>query len=414
MIISSDDLDQAAKIAARVEHFVRETVVPYENDPRIGPHGPSDDLVQELRALARQQQVLTPHILVNGAHLSQRGTAQVLCRSGLSPLGPVAVNTGAPDEGNMFLLGRLATPAQQLRFLEPLLAGEVRSAFFMTEPAAEGGAGSDPSMLKTVAVAEGSDWVISGRKTFITGAVGARVGIIMARTRQAEHDGAATLFLVELPHPAVRVERVLDTIDGSMPGGHATVLIEQLRVPRDAILGEVHDGFRAAQIRLAPARLSHCMRWLGAAQRCQEIATDYACRRQAFGKLLIDHEGVGFMLADNTIALKQAELMIDWCAGVLDSGAPGTTESSMTKVAVSEQLFRIADRCVQVLGGTGVSRDTVVEKVFRELRAFRIYDGPTEVHKWSIAKRLKHAAADGARHPGAEADHTAGAETRAP
>jgi acyl-CoA dehydrogenase len=131
------------------------------------------------------------------------------------------------------------------------------------------------------------------------------------------------------------------------------------------------------------------MRWWGSAQRAHDIASDYACRRQAFGKPIIDHEGVGFMLADNLMDLKQAELMIDWCAGVLDSGAPGTAESSMAKVAVSEALFRVADRCVQVLGGTGVTQDTIVEQVFREIRAFRIYDGPSEVHRWSLAKRIK-------------------------
>jgi acyl-CoA dehydrogenase len=131
------------------------------------------------------------------------------------------------------------------------------------------------------------------------------------------------------------------------------------------------------------------MRWYGATKRAHEIATAYAVKRKAFGKLLIDHEGVGFMLADNMIDLKQAELMIDWCADVLDTGVLGTVESSMTKVAVSEALFRIADRCVQVMGGTGVSGDTMVEQVFREIRAFRIYDGPTEVHKWSLAKKIK-------------------------
>lgn len=167
------------------------------------------------------------------------------------------------------------------------------------------------------------------------------------------------------------------------------VVIDNLRVPADQMLGEPGDGFRYAQIRLSPARLSHCMRWWGAARRAHEIASDYACRRQAFGKVLIDHEGVGFMLAENLIDLKQAELMIDWCARVLDSGETGTTESSMTKVAVSEALMRVADRCVQVMGGTGVSGDTIVEQVFREIRAFRIYDGPTEVHKWSLAKRIK-------------------------
>src|SRR3546814_97917 len=167
------------------------------------------------------------------------------------------------------------------------------------------------------------------------------------------------------------------------------IVIDGLRVSADQILGEVHEGFRYAQVRLAPARLTHCMRWLGAAIRANEIATAYAVKRQAFGKPLIDHEGVGFMLADNLIELKQAELMIDWCAGVLDSGAPGTVESSMAKVAVSDALFRVADRCVQVMGGTGVSGDTMVEQVFREIRAFRIYDGPTEVHKWSLAKKIK-------------------------
>jgi acyl-CoA dehydrogenase len=131
------------------------------------------------------------------------------------------------------------------------------------------------------------------------------------------------------------------------------------------------------------------MRWLGLAIRASEIATDYACRRHAFGKPLVDHEGVGFMLAENLIDLKQSELMIDWCAGVLDTGSLGTTESSMAKVAVSEALMRVADRCVQVMGGTGVSTETIVEQAFREIRAFRIYDGPTEVHKWSLAKKIK-------------------------
>ena len=174
-----------------------------------------------------------------------------------------------------------------------------------------------------------------------------------------------------------------------MPGGHAVVAIDNLRVPADQMLGLAGEGFSYAQIRLSPARLSHCMRWLGACIRANEIATDYANRRQAFGKTLIDHEGVGFMLADNLIDLKQAELTIAWCAGVLDTGAAGGAESSMTKVAVSEALMRVADRCVQVMGGSGVTGDTIVAQVFREIRAFRIYDGPTEVHKWSLAKKIK-------------------------
>jgi alkylation response protein AidB-like acyl-CoA dehydrogenase len=375
-------------IAARVEAFVRAEIIPYERDPRRSTHGPSDALVQEMRGKARDAGLLTPHIGADGSHLSHRGTAKVLRAAGLSPLGPLAVNVMAPDEGNMFLLGKVANAKQQARFLAPLIAGVARSAFFMTEPAADGGAGSDPSMMRTTARLDGDHWVIDGRKAFITGADGAAIGILMART-----DAGATMFLIDLPDPAIRIERVLDTIDSAMPGGHSVVAIEGLRVPADQVLGAVGEGFKYAQVRLAPARLTHCMRWLGACARAHEIATQYAVTRQAFGKALIDHEGVGFMLADNLIDLKQAELMIDWCADVLDSGAAGIAESSMAKVAVSEALFRIADRCVQVMGGTGVSGDTIVEQVFREVRAFRIYDGPTEVHKWSLAKRIKREAA---------------------
>lgn len=395
MVVSSGIPDNAAvAIGARVETFVREVVIPYEQDPRRGPHGPSEELVAELRRKAVEAGLMTPHILEGGRHLSHLETATVLKKSGLSPLGPVALNTAAPDEGNMYLIGKVGTPEQKRRFLKPLVRGEARSAFFMTEPAADGGAGSDPSMMKTTAVQSGDEWVINGRKAFITGAAGAKVGIVMAKSRDAERM-AATMFLVELPHPAITIERLLSTLDSSMPGGHALVAIEDLRVPADHILGELHEGFRYAQIRLSPARLSHCMRWHGSATRAQEIASAYAVKRQSFGKALIDHEGVGFMLADNLIDLKQAELMIDWCAAVLDGGALGTSESSMAKVAVSEALFRVADRCVQVMGGTGVSGDTIVEQVFREIRSFRIYDGPTEVHKWSLAKGIKRQALAG-------------------
>ncbi|MDP2329806.1 MAG: acyl-CoA dehydrogenase family protein [Reyranella sp.] len=380
--------NKAAEIAARVETFIRDVVVPYEKDPRCGAHGPTDGLVAELRDKARAAGVLTPHILADGSHLSQRETATVLKASGLSPLGPVAVNTMAPDEGNMYLLGKVGSPEMKQRFLKPLVEGRARSAFFMTEPAGEGGAGSDPSMMQTTAVQDGNHWLINGRKTFITGAQGAKVGIVMAKST-----AGACMFVVELPDPAIRIDRVIDTIDSSMPGGHAMVTIDNLRVPADQMLGENGGGFNYAQVRLSPARLSHCMRWFGAATRANEIATAYAVRRQAFGKPLIDHEGVGFMLADNLIDLKQAELMIDWCADVLDTGVLGTAESSMAKVAVSEALYRVADRCVQVMGGTGVSGDTIVEQVFREVRAFRIYDGPTEVHKWSLAKKIKRDAA---------------------
>jgi acyl-CoA dehydrogenase len=375
--------DVTAQIAARVEMFVREIVVAFEQDSRWSSHGPTSELLNELRNKATAAGVLTPHVRVDGSHLGHRSTVRILRAAGLSPLGPAAVNAAAPDEGNMYLLGKVGTPEQKEKYLAPLLSGRARSAFLMTEPAAEGGAGSDPTMLQTTARADGEDWIISGRKAFVTGAQGASFGIVMAKTTET-----ATMFLVPLPQPSVVIERVLDTIDRSMPGGHGVVSLNNVRVSGDCVLGEVGAGFSYAQVRLAPARLTHCARWLGACIRAQEIATEYAVRRQSFGRALIDHEGVGFLLAENLIALKQAELMIDWCADVLDSGASGGTESAMTKVAVSESLYRVADNCVQVMGGTGVTRDTIVEQVFREIRAFRIYDGPTEVHKWSLAKHI--------------------------
>jgi acyl-CoA dehydrogenase len=391
-------IEAARAMADRVERFVREVVVPYETDPRRDHHGaPTDELGMELKALARAAGVLSPHILPDGDHLTQRETAIVLTASGLSPLGPVACNTAAPDEGNMYLLGKVGSADIKARFLAPLVAGRTRSAFFMTEPAENGGAGSDPSMMQTTCHKDGNHWVVNGTKAFITGAAGAGVGIVMAKSDDADSKGGACLFVVDLPDPAIRILDVPNTIDSSMPGGHATVAIESLRIPADQMLGDAGEGFTYAQIRLSPARLSHCMRWLGACIRAHEIAVDYACRRHAFGKALIEHEGVGFMLAENRIDLKQAELMIDWCAGVLDSGSLGTVESSMAKVAVSEALMRIADRCVQVMGGTGVTDKTIVEQVFREVRAFRIYDGPTEVHKWSLAKKIRREWRDSAQ-----------------
>ncbi len=377
------------EIAARVSEFLREEVIPFETDPRVEHHGPSDALVQELQAKARARGLLAPHVgeEYGGLGLNHREIATVFRAAGYSLLGPVALNCMAPDEGNMAMLEKVGSPEQREQYLRPLAAGKIRSAFLMTEP--DGGAGSDPSMMKTAAVQDGNHWVINGRKTFITGADGATLGIVMARTEQG-----ATMFLADMKDPAIRIERVLDTIDRTMPGGHSVIAIDNLRLTSDQIMGQVGEGFKYAQVRLAPARLTHCMRWWGAAKRAHDIATQYAVRRHAFGKPLIDHEGVGFMLADNEIDLKQAELTIDWCAWVLDNGGhgSGTPESSLAKVSVSEALFRIADRCVQILGGTGVSDDTPVHQIFRDIRAFRIYDGPSEVHRWSIAKRIKREA----------------------
>lgn len=376
--------NREVELEARTHEFIRKIVMPYERDARLTAHGPTEDLLQELRAKARTAGLLTPQIGVEwgGYGLSHVEISAVLRASGYSLLGPLAMNCMAPDEGNMHLLEKVATTEQKERYLRPLAAGQIRSAFLMTEP--DGGAGSDPSMLKTEATQDGSQWSLSGRKWLITGAQGAGFGIIMARTGDA-----ATMFLADMNSAGIVIERVLDTIDESMPGGHAIVRLENVRVAESQILGKVHEGFRYAQARLAPARLTHCMRWWGAARRAHDIATDYACTRRSFGKTLIEHEGVGFMLARNEIDLEQTRLMIEYVAWTLDQGSKATTESSMAKYTCAETLYAIADRCMQILGGLGVTDDTVVSRIFREIRAFRIYDGPSEVHLWSIANRIQ-------------------------
>ncbi|MEZ5514922.1 MAG: acyl-CoA dehydrogenase family protein [Steroidobacteraceae bacterium] len=371
-------------LEARTHDFIRDVVIPAESDPRQTPHGPAPELVRELRDKARSAGLLAPQVPERwgGYGLSHRETATVLRASGYSLLGPVAMNCMAPDEGNMHLLDVVATDAQKEQYLAPLAAGDIRSAFLMTEP--DGGAGSDPEMLATTARLEGNDWVIDGRKWLITGATGARFGIVMARTPTG-----ATMFLTDMDAPGISIERVLDTLDQTIPGGHAVIRLAGLRVPSDQVLGAVGEGFRYAQVRLAPARLTHCMRWWGAARRAHDIAVDYACRRQAFGKPLIEHEGVGFMLASNQVDLLQTQLLIDYTAWTLDQGSRANTESSMAKMRCAETLFQIVDRCVQVLGGLGITSDTQVARIFNEIRAFRIYDGPTEVHLWSLARRLQ-------------------------
>lgn len=366
----------------RTREFIRDVVIPCETDPRFHGEIP-DELIQDLRRKARDAGLLAPQVGPEwGGHgLDHRETATVFRAAGYSLLGPLAMNCMAPDEGNMFLLERVASAAQKEQFLKPLAAGLCRSAFLMTEP--DGGAGSDPSMLTTTATSDGDDWLISGRKWFITGAVGAAFGIVMART-----GNQSTMFLLPLPAPGLTIERVMGSVDHTMPGGHSVVRLDRVRVPRSMVLGELHEGFRYAQVRLAPARLTHCMRWWGAAQRAHHIAARYAQGRTAFGKTLLEHEGVGFALARNEIDLKQTELMIDWAAWTLDQGQRGSSESSMTKYACSETLFQVVDRCVQVLGGSGIVDETPVSRIWREIRGFRVYDGPSEVHLYSLARKL--------------------------
>lgn len=378
-------LDQELlELRQRTREFIAEQVIPLEFDNRQTPHGPSEELRNELVERARKAGLLTPHASreLGGLGLSHRAKAIVFEEAGYSPLGPIALNIHAPDEGNIHMLEAIANEAQKDRWLKPMVDGRIRSCFAMTEPSP--GAGSDPSMLATTAVRDGDDYLINGRKWFITGATGASVAIIMARTE----DGNATMFLSDTDQPGFKVERMMDSLDSCFTGGHGVVDIENLRVPAENVLGEVGKGFRYAQVRLAPARLTHCMRWLGSARRAHDIATEYARTRESFGRPLGEHQGVGFMLADNELDLHTTRLAVWHCAWVLDQGERGNLESSMAKVLSSEAIWRVVDRAVQILGGQGVTGEKIVERIFRDVRPFRIYDGPSEVHRMSIARKL--------------------------
>ena len=377
----------------RTERFVRDSIMPLEGDIRLTPHGPTEEFRLELVALARRAGLVSPHVgrEWGGLGLDHRGKAVVFEAAGYSPLATIAMNIFAPDEGNMHLLEQVGSEEQKERYLRPLASGDVRSCFMMTEPAP--GAGADPSMLLTAARragnTPGADFEISGTKWLITGAIGAEFAIVMAKNEADDLGPAgATMFLAPMNAPGIHIERVLDTLDGYMSGGHAEIRLDGLRVPESAVLGKVGEGFRYAQARLAPARLTHCMRWLGAARRAHDIATDYARRRTAFGKPLGEHEGVGFMLADNEMDIHTSRLAMWHAAWVLDRGEHGRHESSMAKVICSEAIWRVVDRSMQILGGLGITDDTIVARLFREIRPFRIYDGPSEVHRWSIAQRV--------------------------
>ena len=380
---------ELSDLQERTRAFIRDKIIPLEGDARQERHGPTDELRREMNALAKEAGLLAPHVAkeYGGLGLGHVGRAIVFEEAGYSVLGPLAMNLSAPDEGNMHLMEVVATPEQKERWLRPLATGEIRSCFCMTEPPP--GAGSDPAALLTTAVRDGDCYVIEGTKWFTTGAVGAGFAIIMAKGE----DGRATMFLADMDQPGIRIPRVMDTLDQGFAGGHAVVELDGLRVPAGDVLGAVGEGFRYAQVRLVPARLTHCMRWLGAARRVQDIAVAYAAKREAFGKPIAQHEGIGFMLADNDMDIRTSRLTIWHTAWLLDQGERAGTESSIAKVVCSEAIWRVADRCVQVLGGVGVTGETMVERIFREVRGFRIYDGASEVHRWSLAQKIvKHGA----------------------
>ena len=389
-MISFDVPADVADLRLRVREFVDEEVLPLEADQRWSDEGVSETLRVDLVERARARGLLSPHapIEYGGLGLDHRGMAIIFEAAGWSPLGPLALNIQPPDEGNINLLLKVGTPEQCQRWLPALVSGEIRSAFSMTETPLDG-AGADPSQLLTAAHETAEGYWLSGTKYMITGFIGAALNIVMARTfDRAGDDVGPTMFLVDANAKGATVRRRLRTMDSNHVGGHIELAFEDVIVPPENVLGRVGAGFQNAQVRLGPARLTHCMRWLGQAARCHSIAAEHAGKRHSFGKTLLEHQGVGFMLADNEIALHSCRLAIWQAAWLLDKGDYARNETSMSKVLCSEALGQIVDRSLQILGSIGISGDTVIERIYRDIRPFRIYDGPSEVHRHVIAQRI--------------------------
>jgi acyl-CoA dehydrogenase len=355
----------------RVTAFVRNEVLPAEvlSSRAAGLFGP-----QRPRDLG-------------GLGLGTVGMCVVFEQAGRSFLGPLALHCSAPDEGNMHLLVHHATEEQRERYLRPLIDGAIRSCFAMTEPAP--GAGSDPTMMLTRATRVDGGWELNGRKWFATGADGASFAVVMAVTDpEAGPHARASIFLVPTDTPGYRFVRDIPVMGGHGYSAHGEIEFDHVRVPDTAMVGKPGDGFRLAQARLGPARLTHCMRWMGVAQRSLEIAIDYAKERSAFGKKLADQQSIQWMIADSEIELHASRLMVLEAAWQHEQGSEIRHESSICKVFVAEAVNRIIDRAIQICGARGVSGDTPLEHFYREARAFRIYDGPSEVHRMVIARNV--------------------------
>lgn len=368
----------------RVRDFIDAVVIPREKDDLADDTARLDAVARDLQAKARNAGIYLPHLPaeLGGLGLNWQATAAVLEEAGRSLLGPRALNAAAPDEGNMHMLNLLCDDNQRRRYLRPLAEGHIRSCFAMTEPAP--GAGSDPSLLATEAKQRGGQWIIDGRKWFITGAEGAAFAIVLAKA-----PAGASMFLVDTGNSGFKLRRRIATMDAFSPGGHCEIEFENCAIGDNALIGEAGKGFEYAQLRLAPARLTHCMRWLGVARRAIEIASDYALMRSSFGKKLSEHQAVQWMIADSHIDIHACRVMIRDAAAALDASDAGIKHlSSMVKVFVSEAVNRVVDRAVQVCGALGISEDTPLAHFYREIRAFRIYDGASEVHRMAIAQRI--------------------------
>jgi acyl-CoA dehydrogenase len=374
----------------RFATFVTRRILPLEADPSAydAHQNIAETSLQGLRAEARAEGLWCPqlHRETGGLGIGRVGMAVCYETMNRSIFGPVVFNAAAPDDGNMMLLEAVATPEQKARWLAPIVDGQVRSSFAMTEP--HPGGGSDPAMIRTRAErqADGS-WRISGRKWFITGAESAAHFIVLARTSEDAKKGI-TAFLFHRDQPGWRIVRRIPIMGPEEHGGHCELDFDGLTVaPEDVLMAE-GDGLRVAQIRLGPARLTHCMRWLGLAKRSVEIAQEYAALREGFGVRLKDRESVQLMFGQMAMSIEVGRLLVMKAAWELDRGGRARKEISMAKIHAARTLHDAADMAIQINGARGYSTDTVLEWIYRYARQARLVDGADEVHRMVLNRLL--------------------------
>lgn len=374
----------------RIADFVDAKILPLEADrANYDAHeNIADAPLQRLRAEARAAGLWALAMpRERGGHgLSTVGMAVCYEEMNRSIFGPVCFNAAAPDDGNMFLLNRVATDDQKARWLQPIIDGTVRSAFVMTEP--HPGSGSDPAgMMQTTAERSGGKWRISGRKWFITGAETAQHFIVLARTSADPRKGL-TAFLYHRDQPGWRIDRRIPIMGPEEHGGHCEITYDGLEIADADVLMAPGDGLKATQIRLGTARLTHCMRWLGLAKRCMAIAEAYVAERMAFGSRLRDRESIQTMLGETALQIEIGRLLTMKAAWTLDRGGFARKEVSMAKIVVADVLHKAADTAIQLNGARGYSKDTPLEWIYRYARQARLVDGASEVHKMVLSNYL--------------------------
>jgi acyl-CoA dehydrogenase len=378
---------EARRHRDRFREFVRAEVLPYDTTPDSFDEHDNirEDLLASLRERAKEARVWAPQMPVSrgGQGLDMVTLAACYEELNYSLFGPVVCNAAAPDDGNMRVLEKVATDAQKGRWLQPIVEGRVRSAFAMTEP--HPGAGSDPSMMLTTATRRGDDWVIHGRKWFITGAGVAQHFILVARTSDDPRKGL-TAFLFDRDQPGWRIVRRIPIMGPEEHGGHCELEFDGLEIPDENRLMNVGDGLKLTQIRLGPARLTHCMRWLGLARRALDVAADYVGERETQGGRLADRESVQMKLGHCAMQVEIGRLLVMKAATLLDRGDFARKEISMAKVQVADILHLCADTALQLCGARGYSKDTPIEWIYRYARQARLVDGATEVHQQVLAR----------------------------